>query len=174
MPLSLHLVLLLYDRLESSTHFTFSTTCVGRGRIRLCHVLLIHALSRFSVANLFSCKHYSCVPRQSFKVSASLFSVTVLSVRWSELQALREDVPFESRSLMLLGYLVLLSRLREDWLHLLRLAEILLHWWAHGQVPLAKKKVKMNAAVLPKAFSNHREEGDWLFFSLPFFFSINC
>lgn len=89
-------------------------------------------------------------------------------------RALRELVPFKSCSLMPLGHLVLLICLGENWLHLVRLAGILLHWWAHRWLPLAKKKVKMNAAVLSKAFSNPRVEKDWLFFSLPFFFSTNC
>lgn len=90
---------------------------------------------------------------------------------------LREDVPLESHNLMLLGHVVCLrhlSCLGEDWLHLKKMAEVLLHRWAHGWVPLTKKKVKMKAAVLSKDFSNPREERDWLFFSLPFFFSTNC
>lgn len=58
----------------------------------------------------------------------------------------------------------------EDWFLLLRLAEILLHWGAHGWVPLPKKKVKTSAALLSTAFSNPREERDWLFFILPIFF----
>lgn len=168
---------MLYESLKSSTHFTFSMMCMGRGG----YDSVTSFLSMPSPDSVLLIVP-ACFPANTIPVhhgSLSRYQL-LFSLSWffqcggRSCRALREDVPFECRSLMPLGHLVLLSCLGEDWLHLVRLEEILLHWRAHGWVPLAKKKVKMNAAVLSKAFSNPREERDWLFFSLPFFFSTNC
>ena len=149
----------------------------GEWGIQLCHVLLIHALSRFSVANcssLFSCKHYSCAPRQSFKIPASLLSIMVLSVWWSELQGTEGGHAIWDSQFNAIGLSssAQLSRggLTSPGDTAKNFASSMSPWLGS----LAKKTVKMNAAVLSTAFSNPREERDWLFFSLPFFFSTNC